>query len=475
VSVRGAPGAGHGSGAGGGHGDGGAGGASGRSGFERYEFGRALRKGVPRQAHEGWTAPAGRADPLALLEASSATRVPDLVPIRYGRMVASPFAFLRGSAVVMASDLASTSTTGLAVQVCGDAHVANYGLFATPERRLVFDVNDFDETLPGPWEWDVKRLATSVAVVARQAGLGDKAARSAAVAAVNSYRVRTGQFAAMGHLDIWYSRIGVEGLEQMASTPGVRQTLRRGVKSARRRTTLQAIEKLTTVVDGRRRLVDDPPLLVHVGHEDEQEEILEMYRRYVASLADDRRHLIERYRFVDCAFKVVGVGSVGTRCFLVVLQGIDADDVILLQFKEADRSALEPHVGASRYENHGRRVVEGQRLMQVGSDLFLGWGTGVDGADYYFRQFRDMKGSFTLDGATPDRLTDYGRLCGWSLARAHARSGEAATIAGYLGTGDRFDRGVGEFAIGYAAQTEQDHAALVQAVKDGRVEATTDV
>jgi uncharacterized protein (DUF2252 family) len=391
-------------------------------------------------------------------------------------MTASPLAFLRGSATVMAHDLASTPVTGIEVQACGDAHLLNFGLFASPERHLVFDVNDFDETLPGPWEWDVKRLVVSAAVAARHAGFGDELARSAAVAAAQSYCFRMAGLARVGRLDTWYARIDVEELESVASTARTRRMLIDGVRKARRSTSLRAFEKLTAVgADGVRRLVDDPPLLEHVGHEDEAERVRTMFEGYAASLPDDRRFLLGRYRLVDSAFKVVGVGSVGTRCFLLVLQGADDSDVLLLQFKEADASVLEPFAGRSRYPNNGRRVVEGQRLMQAASDVFLGWGTGIEGVDFYFRQFRDMKGTFPLDGASPQGLVDYARLCGWSLARAHARSGDAAAVAGYTGSGVRFCRGMGEFALSYAGQTERDHAALLDAVRSGRVEAITGI
>jgi uncharacterized protein (DUF2252 family) len=442
---------------------------------ERYEEGRSARKRAPRDAHAGWRPPPGRPDPVALLEASNRSRVPELVPIRYGRMAASPFAFLRGSATVMAHDLATIPASGIAVQACGDAHLLNFGLFATPERHLVFDVNDFDETLPGPWEWDVKRLAASVSVAARQAGFGDPLARSAAEAAVEAYHYRVGLYGRQGHLDAWYSRIDVEMLDQMATDERIRRNLSRGVAKARRRTALRAAAKLTTVVDGRRQLVDDPPVLEHVAASDFAERIHVLYEAYAASLPDDRRHLLDRYRLVDMAFKVVGVGSVGTRCFLVLLQGVHDDDVLLLQLKEAERSVLEPFAGDSAYDHHGRRVVEGQRLMQAASDIFLGWGTGLDGYHFYFRQFRDMKGSFTTDGARPQGLTDYSRVCGWALARAHARTGNAAAIAGYLGRSDRFTRNVGEFAMAYADQTASDHAALVAAIAEGRVAARPDV
>lgn len=442
---------------------------------ERYEAGRSARKRSPRDSHAGWEAPPGRADPVALLEESNRSRVPELVPIRYGRMAASPFAFLRGSATVMAHDLATTPVSGIAVQACGDAHLLNFGLFATPERHLVFDVNDFDETLPGPWEWDVKRLAASVAVAGRQAGFGDEVARAVATGSVRAYRNQISLYGRQGHLDAWYSRIDVEVLEQLASGARIRRNLAKGVAKARQRTALRAAAKLSAVVDGRRRLIDDPPLLEHVSADHFGERVQALYQTYAASLPDDRRDLLDRYRFTDAAFKVVGVGSVGTRCFLVLCQGTHEDDVLLLQLKEAERSVLEPFAGRSGYGNHGRRVVEGQRLMQAASDIFLGWGAGVEGYNFYFRQFRDMKGSFSAEGARPRGLADYARVCGWALARAHARSGEAAGIAGYLGRSDRFDRNVGEFAMAYADQTARDHAALVAAVAEGRVEARTGV
>ncbi len=442
---------------------------------EHYEHGRSRRKDVPRSHHRGWEPPPGRPDPIALLEASNLSRVPELVPIRYGRMLASPFAFLRGSATVMAHDLATTATTGIEVQACGDAHLLNFGLFATPERNLIFDVNDFDETLPGPWEWDVKRLAASVMVAGRDAGFDDTASRTAAEAAVRAYRLRVGGYAGLGHMSTWYARLDVETIAKLVTRARARRVLQANVKKARSRTALQAMGKLTTVVDGVRRLVDDPPVLEHIQYDRLDEWVEAMFVSYVSSLPDDRRHLLERYRFVDIAFKVVGVGSVGTRCYLVLLQGRDDDDVLFLQFKEADPSVLEPFVRASQYDNHGRRVVEGQRLMQAASDIFLGWGTGTFGVDYYFRQFRDMKGSFSPEGVVPEGLADYARVCGWALARAHARSGNAAVIAGYLGTGNRFDRHVADFAVAYADQTELDHTALVDAVREGRIEARTEV
>ncbi len=445
------------------------------TGRERAVAGRSRRKAVPRVAHAGWEPRANRRDPIELLEDSNARRMPELVPIRYGRMLASPFAFLRGSATVMAHDLATTPDSGIRVQLCGDAHLLNFGPFATPERNLIFDVNDFDETLPGPWEWDVKRLAASVAVAGRQAGFADASSRGAAEASVAAYRTHMSGYATRSHLEVWYDRIGVHDLEGEATAARIRRSFESGVRKARRRTSLRAMEKLTEVVNGTRRLIDDPPLLWHVEFDDTAERMINLYASSVNSLLDDRRHILSRYRVVDFAIKVVGVGSVGTRCFLILLQGINEHDVLMLQLKEAEASVLEPFAGESQYPNHGQRVVEGQRLMQAASDIFLGWSKGLTNLDFYFRQFRDMKGSFEPEGSDPEGLVVYARLCGRALARAHARSGDAATIAGYLGTGARFDHHLGDFAMGYADQTVRDHAALVAAVAEGRVEALAEV
>jgi uncharacterized protein (DUF2252 family) len=444
-----------------------------RTNEERRAEGRALRVAVPRSSHAAWVAPPDRPDPVTLLEERHRTRVHDLVPIRVGRMLVSPFTFLRGAAEVMADDLARTPTTGLRVQACGDAHLLNFGVFATPERHLVFDVNDFDETLPGPWEWDVKRLAASIAVagrgVTREPGPPGEAVRSM----VAAYRVRVAQLAAMAPLDVWYERIDVDAVLALArkqQTSSLR-TVERLVSHARHHTSLAALPKLTEVVDGERRIIEDPPLILHTQHEfDVPRQVMEAY---VDSMSPERRALLERYRLVDAARKVVGVGSVGTRCFVVLLADADGSAPLFLQVKEAEVSVLARHTGPSQFTHQGERVVSGQRLMQAASDVFLGWATGPYGHHYYVRQLRDMKGSVAIDLFTPDDLVRYSALCGMTLARAHARSGDATAIAGYLGTGDQFDRAIVAFAEAYADQTVEDHAALEQAVADGRIEAVT--
>jgi uncharacterized protein (DUF2252 family) len=383
----------------------------------------------------------------------------------------SPFAFMRGSAIVMANDLASTPKTGIQAQLCGDAHLSNFGAYASPERALLFDVNDFDETLPGPWEWDVKRLATSLVVAGRDSGFDAVACREAAGASVVSYRRRMAEFSEMGELEVWYSRVGEEDLRGLLSGAKSKKTakkLNKAVLKARGRDSLQALSKLTRVVDGRRKIIDDPPLLVRIPEGDELRvevnAILESYKR---TLQEDRRHLLERYRFVDAARKVVGVGSVGTRAYVVLLEGRDEVDPLFLQVKEAGASVLEGHVPSSTYQHHGHRVVAGQRLMQAASDIFLGWFRGREGRDFYWRQLRDMKGSADVESMSPDELALYARLCGWALARAHARSGDRVQIAAYLGKSERFDGAIADFAEAYADQTESDHAALCAAVKSG--------
>ncbi|MCU1456589.1 MAG: hypothetical protein JWL73_681 [Actinomycetia bacterium] len=436
---------------------------------QRRDEGRSLREHVPRSGHARWEPDSGRPDPVARLEASNATRLPDLVPVRYGRMLASPFAFLRGAALLMADDLAGTPVTGHRVQVCGDAHLANFGVFATPERNLIFDVNDFDETLPAPWEWDVKRLAASVAVAARNLNI-DEPARTAAVAGtVRAYREHMNELGAMSPLDVWYERVDVQQVLAIAREEGAK-----GLKNAlcvakvRHRTSLGALPKLTAIVEGRRRIVDEPPLIVHDAIEDRDAE--KMLAQYVQSLPPDRRPLLERWVIVDAARKVVGVGSVGTRCYLVLLMDHDGRTPLFLQLKEANEAVNAPYAGPSEFRHQGERVVVGQRLMQAASDIFLGWTT--DGAhQYYVRQFRDMKGSVNLDVMTKPGFATYARLCGRVLARAHARSGDAAIIGGYLGRRPTFDEAVAAFADAYSHQTERDHAALVDAVRSGRVTA----
>jgi uncharacterized protein (DUF2252 family) len=438
---------------------------------ERRAEGRARRVDVPRSSHAGWQPPSDRPDPVALLEERHRTRVHDLVPIRVGRMLVSPFTFLRGAAEVMAHDLASTPTTGFRVQACGDAHLLNFGVFATPERHLVFDVNDFDETLPAPWEWDVKRLAASVAVAGRVASFVPEQIDAAVANMVRAYRMRMGELAAMAPLDVWYDRVDVDAVLAVASRqdmpllPGGGHLLER----AHHHTSLAALPKLTELVDGQRRIIEDPPLILHAHHRyDVPRDAFEAYRE---SVSRERRALLDRYTVVDAARKVVGVGSVGTRCHIVLLMDGDGEAPLFLQIKQAEVSVLAPYAGASECSHEGERVVTGQRLMQAASDVFLGWAVGPYGHQYYVRQLRDMKGSVSIDRLGPDELARYAMLCGVTLARAHARSGDPAAIAGYLGAGDQFDRAIVAFADGYADQTVADHAALERAVADGRIEA----
>ena len=450
--------------------------ASGRR--QRHERGRAVRRVVPRGSHAEWEPAPDRPDPVDLLEAQGRDRVQDLLPIRYSRMMASPFAFMRGSAIVMANDLAGTPKSGIQAQLCGDAHLLNFGAYASPERALLFDLNDFDETLPGPWEWDVKRLAASFVVAGRENGFEAADCREAAQACVASYRRRMDEFSEMGELEVWYSRVSEEDLRGLLSEAKTKKTTKKvskAVLKARGRNSLHALSKLTRLVDGRRMINDDPPLLVRIPEEDELRGliygILESYKR---TLQEDRRHLLDRYHFVDAARKVVGVGSVGTRAYVVLLEGRDENDPLFLQVKEAGPSVLEGHVPSSTHEHHGHRVVAGQRLMQAASDIFLGWFRGREGRDFYWRQLKDMKGSADVASLSPDELVLYAGLCGWALARAHARSGDRVQIAGYLGKSERFDRAIADFAEAYADQTERDYAALCAAVKSGRITADAD-
>jgi uncharacterized protein (DUF2252 family) len=443
---------------------------------QRHERGRATRRLVPRSSHAAWTLAQDRPDPIDLLEAQAKTRLPDLLPIRYARMMASPFAFMRGSALVMANDLASIPHVGIQAQLCGDAHLLNFGAYASPERALLFDLNDFDETLPGPWEWDVKRLAASFVVAGRDNGFDAADCREAAQASAASYRRRMAEFSEMGELEVWYSRVSEEEVRGLLSDAKTKKKttkkIDKNVRKARGRDSLQALSKLTRIVDGRRIIIDDPPLLVRVPDGDELRvqvnTILESYKR---TLQDDRRHLLDRYRFVDVARKVVGVGSVGTRAYVVLLEGRDENDPLFLQVKEAGPSVLENYVKSNNYEHHGHRVVAGQRLMQAASDIFLGWFRGREGRDFYWRQLRDMKGSAEVERMSPEELALYATLCGWALARAHARSGDRVQIAGYLGKSERFDGAIADFAQAYADQIERDHTALCAAVKSGRVPA----
>ncbi|MFG2758525.1 DUF2252 domain-containing protein [Streptomyces wuyuanensis] len=440
---------------------------------EERERGRAVRKEVPRSSHGRWIPAADRPDPLAVLDGQARTREPDLVPVRYGRMAVSPFTYLRGAPAVMAADLAVQRNTGLRVQLCGDAHLLNFGVFASPERTLLFDLNDFDETLPGPFEWDVKRLVASVAVAARDNGQPDARARMAARAAAESYRLSMRRLAGLGELDVWYERIAAEDL-----VPLVRDLERARIEAqlakARRRTSLQALERLTEVVGGRRRIVQDPPLLEAVAGLDAAS-VRKILSDYRSTLPEDRRVLLDRYRFVEAARKVVGVGSVGTRCFVALMTGRDTQDPLFLQIKEAQRSVLEPYLAKSAYRHQGQRVVAGQRLLQAASDIFLGWVSGPGGRHFYWRQLRDMKGSADVATMSPTLLRDYAALCGRALARAHARSGERVAIAAYLGASDTFDRAMGDFALAYAERTVEDHRTLRAAIESGAIEATPGV
>ncbi len=452
---------------------------------ERAEAGRAARELASRGVHGEWQPSPDRADPVDLLEEQATSRVPELVPLRYGRMLVSPFTFFRGAAYLMAADLADVPRTGLNVQLCGDAHLSNFGTYAAPDRRLVFSLTDFDETLPGPFEWDVKRLAASFAVAGRDQGFDDAQREGANLAVGSSYREAMRSWANMRKLDIWYARLDVDDLEAVLRPQLKSRQLkqfRKNLAKARAKDSMRAFAKLVEVVDGRPRLISDPPVLVRLEellpdrqHHDVESALHDILRSYRRTLSGDHRHLMEGFHFADAARKVVGVGSVGTRAWIVLMVGHDDNDPLFLQAKEAQTSVLEPFLGKSAHTSHGQRVVEGQRLMQSASDIMLGWvrTTGLDGVerDFYVRQMWDGKGSAVIEAMTPATLTAYARLCGWTLARAHARSGDPVAIAGYLGSSDRFDRALATFAEAYADQNERDYAALQRAVDDGRVAA----
>jgi uncharacterized protein (DUF2252 family) len=458
---------------------------------ERAVRGKAARAEVPLESHAAFDPPPDRPDPIALLEEQAETRVPELVPVRYGRMMVSPFTYYRGAARPMASDLATTPVSGLAVQACGDAHLSNFGIFGSAERRLVFDVNDFDETLPGPWEWDVKRLAASMEVAARDSGFPGKKRRQIVAATVSGYREAMRSFAGMTNLDVWYAHADMDDLrKQFASQLKARQrkAVDKGLAKARTRDSMQEVAKLTHLVDGQPRIVSDPPLLVPIdelipGQTDRKalvSQLTDLVARYRRTLETDRRYLLEQFEFADMARKVVGVGSVGTRCWIMLMLGRDESDPLFLQVKEAEASVLSRFVGASRFANQGQRVVAGQRLMQASSDIFLGWQrieAGLDGQprDFYVRQLRDWKFSLDIETMVPRGMGMYGRLCGWTLARAHARSGDRIAIAAYLGASDTFDQAIAEFAAAYADQNEKDHDALVAAAASGRITAERDL
>jgi uncharacterized protein (DUF2252 family) len=452
---------------------------------ERAAAGRAARSRAPRSSHGDWAPAAGRQDPIAILEAQASSRVPELIPIRHGRMAVSPFTFFRGAAAVMAADLAVTATSGLRVQACGDAHLSNFGVFAAPDRRLVFDLNDFDETLPGPWEWDVKRLAASFEIAARENGFKRKQRDTILLAVGRRYREAMCGFARLRNLEVWYARLDEDAIRAQIRQAGQKLTRRveKGAAKARAKDSLRALDRLTHRVDGELRIVSQPPLVVPIEEllpdEERKADVEAMVRgvieSYAESLKDDRRRLLESYTFRHIAHKVVGVGSVGTRAWIILLTGRDDEDPLFLQAKEAQPSVLEPYAGDSEFDNHGRRVVEGQWLMQAASDSFLGWcpATGIDGKrrDFYVRQLWDGKGSTDVEAMAPQAMEVYAQICGWTLARAHARSGDAVAIGGYLGSGDAFDRAIAEFSRLYADQNERDHAALLAAIDSGRLQA----
>jgi uncharacterized protein (DUF2252 family) len=472
---------------------------------ERKAQGEDARGRTPPASHRGWRPAGNRPDPVALLEQQNTTREPDLVPVRHGRMMVSPFTFYRGAAKIMAADLKDTPTAGLVVQLCGDAHLSNFGVFASPERKLLFDLNDFDETLPGPFEYDVKRMAASFTIAARNNGFSKADTRASTLASAAAYRQAMAEFAQMRTMDIWYAHLteddvmaAVRGTVAETKKGGGKKTKARhkqDVKAATKaaktaektrekahtRDSLQALSKLGEVVDGRYRIVSQPPIVIParelkasygMSSKEVSKALREQLRAYRATLQDDRRHLLERFEIVDMARKVVGVGSVGTRAFIVLLQGRDAGDPLFLQIKEATASVLEDHLPKSRYKQPGERVVRGQRMMQAASDIFLGWTQGVDvRRHFYWRQLRDMKGSALVEAMSPLGLTFYARTCGWTLARAHARSGDPVAIAEYLGDDDAFDRSITDFSERYAEQNEQDFHDFVKAVRSGRIDA----
>ncbi len=482
---------------------------------DRKAKGLEARDRTALSGHAKWRPAADRPDPVGLLEEQDTTREPDLVPVRHGRMMVSPFTFYRGAAKIMAADLAETPVAGLEAQLCGDAHLSNFGLFASPERVLLFDVNDFDETLPGPFEWDVKRMAASFAIAGHNNGFAKADTRAATLASVRAYREAMASFAQMGTMDIWYAhldedelmaaiRTAVAGTKQQAKgakkekgkTEKKDEKQEKTAKIAEKRAgkiaakahtrdSLQALSKLAELVDGKYRIVSQPPIVVPsrdlastygLSPDQVAPVIHEQFRAYRATLQDDRRRLLERFEVVDMARKVVGVGSVGTRAFIVLLEGRDAQDPLFLQIKEATSSVLEPYLGRSRYSQHGERVVQGQRMMQAASDIYLGWTKGLDvRRHFYWRQLRDMKGSVEVEAMAPVGLTFYARTCGWTLARAHARSGDPVAMAAYLGDSDTFDKSITDFSERYADQNERDYQEFVTAVKSGRLEAVEGV
>jgi uncharacterized protein (DUF2252 family) len=454
---------------------------------ERAARGKAARAEVPRSSHAAFEPASHRADPIELLERQAETRVPELVPIRYGRMLVSPFTFYRGAALIMAGDLATTPRSGLTVQCCGDAHLSNFGVFASPERKLVFDLNDFDETLPGPWEWDVKRLAVSMLIAAQDNGYALKDQDRVVLDTVEEYRAAMARFAAMKNLEVWYAHLEIEkALKELGPQLKARAVKRteKTLAKARTKDSMAAFSKLTHMVDGEPRIVAEPPLIMTLDElvdGSERDQLFDSLRGQLDSfretLGHERRVLLEEFRLVDFARKVVGVGSVGTRAWIALLLGRDNGDPLFLQLKEAEASVLEEFLPASEFDNHGERVVVGQRMMQASSDIFLGWVRvdGLDGKvrDFYGRQLKDWKGSAEIEQLVPSGMSAYGRLCGWTLARAHARSGDRIAIAAYLGKSATFDRAILEFSHAYSEQNERDYKALAAAVKSHEIAAQT--
>jgi uncharacterized protein (DUF2252 family) len=446
----------------------------GPSAKERIAGGKALRERVPRTSQAQWQPPPGRPDRIELLKHSDRGRLAELLPIRYARMRQSPFAFFRGAAALMAADLATTPSTRLRVQACGDCHVANFGGFGSPERLLVFDINDFDETLPAPWEWDVKRLGASIVLAGRELGFGERHCADAVRTAVRSYREHMREYAGMRALDVWYSHLDAEIFIADAKTGAARKRWRQVEKNAAMQTAEHVFPRITAVKNGRPRILDLPPLVYHpAGMARIGKRVRDMFERYRRSLPEERRVILDRYQIVDIARKVVGVGSVGTRCAVALLMA-GAKDPLFLQFKQAGASVLAPYAGKSRYENQGERVVTGQRMLQSASDIFLGWARDDEGRDYYFRQLRDMRMKIDVTQMSRQDWIEYVEICGWTLARAHARTGDPAQIAGYLGKSAAFDRAIEEFSLAYADQTERDHAALVKAIRAGKIQARPD-
>ena len=449
----------------------------------RVARGKAERRRIPLEDHALFAPTEFRPDPLELLARQAASRVPELIPIRYGRMVSSAFAFYRGAALIMASDLATTPTTTLRAQLCGDAHLSNFGFYASAERRLVFDLNDFDETLPGPFEWDLKRMVTSFEISGRSQSFNPKEVQSIVLSAVRTYRESMRDFATMTNQAVWYATLDAENfLEQMRATvPASRlRKVEETLAEARTKDSMQAFRKMTQLIDGVPHIVSNPPLIVPSSQlfaPDINAELMarmgELITAYRDSLVSDRQHLFDQFRFLELARKVVGVGSVGTRAWILLFEGVDGNDPLFLQAKEAQSSVLEQFLGVSEYSNHGERVVAGQRLMQASSDIFLGWqkSNGIDGVDrdYYVRQLRDWKASADVEGSTPNGMNLYARVCAWTLARAHARSGDRIAMAAYLGKKDTFDHAIAAFASSYADQNERDYAALRAAVTSGRI------